>query len=136
MKKNFRFQVICLLTIGLLACSSNTPSDIVKAWYNCAERSDADCLLNYSSDEFIERFGGSNTFKETWEATFKKKQKVTYKIDEENSTGTTAEVKVSVEIYENSNNKPYISKALWKLKKDKNGNWKVNDWIPLDLESQ
>lgn len=136
MKKTFRFQILCLLTIGLLACSSNTPSDTVKAWYACAERSNADCLLNYSSDEFIERFGGSNVFKETWEATFKKKQKVTYKIDEENSTETTAEVKVSVEIYENSNDKPYIGKALWKLKKDNNGSWKVNDWIPLDLESQ
>lgn len=136
MKKTFRFQIICLLTIGLLACSSNTPSDTVKAWYNCAERGDADCLLNYSSDEFIEKFGGSNAFKETWEATFKQKKKVTYTIDEENSTGTTAEVKVSVEIYENSSNKPYIGKALWKLKKDNNGSWKVNDWTPLDLETQ
>jgi ketosteroid isomerase-like protein len=136
MKKTFRFQVICLLTIGLLACSSNTPSDTIKAWYDCAERSNADCLLNHSSDEFIERFGGSNAFKETWEATFKKKKKVTYIIDEENSTGNTAEVKVSVEIYENSNNEPYKGKALWKLEKNRNGSWKVKDWIPLDSESQ
>jgi len=136
MKKTFRFQVICLLTIGLLACSSNTPSDTVKGWYDCAERGDADCLLNYSSDEFIERFGGSNAFKEIWEATFKKKKKVTYTIDEETSTGTTAEIKVSVEIYENSNNKPYKGKMLWKLEKNKNGSWKVKDSTPLDLESQ
>lgn len=136
MKKTFRFQVIWLLTIGLLACSSNTPSDTVKGWYNCADRSDADCLLNYSSDEFIERFGGPSTFKETWEATFKQKKKVTYTIDEETSTGTSAEVKVSMEIYENTNNKPYKAKALCKLEKNKNGNWKVKDWITLDLESQ
>lgn len=136
MKKTFRFQIICLLTIGLLACTSNTPSDTVKAWYDCAERSEADCLLNYSSGEFIERFGGPNAFKETWEATFKQKKKVTYTIYEENTTGTTAEVKVWVEIYEISSGKPYIGKALWKLKKDSNGSWKVNDWIPLDLETQ
>lgn len=134
--KILKFQILCLLTIGLIACSSNIPSDTVKGWYDCADRSDADCLLNYSSDEFIERFGGSNAFKETWEATFKQKKKVTYTIDEETSTGTAAEVKVTVEIYENSNNKPYKGKALWKLEKNKNGSWKVKDWITLDLEFQ
>ena len=135
MKKTIKFQILCLLTIGLLACSStNTPSDTIKAWYDCVERKDANCLLNYSSDGFIARFGGASAFKETWEETFKQKKKVTYVIDEETSTETTAEIKVSEETYLNSSNKPHKGKMIWILEKNGNGTWKVKDWITMDLE--
>ena len=126
MKKTLKFQIPWLLIIGMLACSStNAPSDIIKAWYDCAERNDVDCLINYSSEEFIERFGGTDAFKKTWEETFKQKKKVIYTIDEETSTGTAAEVKVSEETYVNSDKNPHKGKMLWKLEKIGNGSWKI-----------
>ena len=127
------FLALCLLIISVAACSfidkiNNKPSLVVKNWYACYNKKDADCMLLYLSDGLVRSYGGANAFKVKISQSFPAIKEVAYTHIDEASTETTSEVSVAEGIaYKDPNIPPFINKLLIKLIKDSNGKWKIHE---------
>jgi len=124
------FLALCLLIISVTGCSfinniNNRPSKVADNFYACVAKKDADCILKISTDEFIANRGGHVFFKEQWSKHLQTldTNNFSYKIKNEASTETTAEVKITI-----FNDGKLMGDKLFKLKKDNGGQWKLDDY--------
>ena len=130
--KIYRFLLICVFTVFIADCMSDTPASFVARYEDCVNRKDIDCIVKNGTDHLIEANGGLTVYKQKWPYTFDRHSKMTYEVINVEATDSTADVKLKQTHYFSIPGwEPYSEDFLWSLKKDASGYWKLDSVQPL-----
>lgn len=136
----YRILLICVVTVFIAGCMSDTPAKFITRYEDCVNRKDIDCIVKNSSDHLIEINGGLNVYKTKWPYTFNLHSKMTYEIISVETTDSTADVKADVKLkqthyFSMPGREPFTEDFIWTLKKDTSGNWKLDNVEPIKAQN-
>ena len=128
--------LICVVTVVIASCMSDTPASFVTRYEDCVNRKDIDCIVKNGTDHLIEVNGGLTIYKQSWPYTFDRHSKITYEVISTEVTDSTADVKLKQTHYFSLPGwEPYSEEFIWTLKKDTNGYWKLDGVKPLKSQN-
>ena len=130
-----RFLLVGTFIALLAGCMADTPASFVSHYEDCVNRKDLDCIVSLGTDHLIQANGGLTVYKAKWPYTFDRHSKMTYQIISSETNDTTAQVKVTQTHYFAMEGwDPFSEDAMWTLKKDASGNWKLDAVEPIKVQ--